>query len=144
MKLAELDIGTVAKRTGIPASTLRFYEERGLIRSTGRKGLRRLFDDSVIDQLNFIALGRRAGFSLNEIAPMIRRGGSYDVDRSVLLDKAAEIEARIKELTTVRKGLLHAADCPAPSHSECTKFQRLLRQAGIHTAKERKESGKRR
>lgn len=135
MRLVEKDISQVSKLSGVPASTLRYYEEKGLIRSTGRKGLRRLFDDSVVDQLNFIALGRRAGFSLDEIAPMITKGGSYQVNRTLLLAKAAEIESKIKELTVVRKGLLHAADCPAPSHNECPTFQRLLRQAGIHSAR---------
>lgn len=42
MKL--LDIAEVARRTGLPPSTLRFYEEKGLIASIGRRGLRRLFD----------------------------------------------------------------------------------------------------
>lgn len=134
MKLVSKDISEVSKLSGVPASTLRYYEEKGLIRSTGRKGMRRLFDDNVIDQLNFIALGRLAGFSLDETAPMITKGGSYQVDRALLLEKAAEIEVKIKELMTVHKGLLHAADCPAPSHSECPTFQRLLKQAGIHTA----------
>lgn len=138
MKLVAKDISEVSKLSGVPASTLRYYEEKGLIRSTGRKGLRRLFDDSVIDQLNFIALGRRAGFSLDEIAPMITKGGSYQVNRTLLLAKAAEVESKIKELTVIKKGLLHAADCPAPSHNECPTFQRLLRQAGVHTANERR------
>lgn len=38
-----MDIAEAAKRSGVPASTLRFYEEKGLIASTGRKGLRRLY-----------------------------------------------------------------------------------------------------
>jgi len=46
-----LDIAEVAQRSGIPASTLRFYEEKGLIASRGRRGLRRLFDSGVLDRL---------------------------------------------------------------------------------------------
>ena len=42
--MGDLDIAEVARRTGVPASTLRYYEEKGLITSTGRRGLRRLFD----------------------------------------------------------------------------------------------------
>jgi DNA-binding transcriptional MerR regulator len=45
----KLDIAEVAQRSGIPASTLRFYEEKGLIASSGRRGLRRLFDAGVLD-----------------------------------------------------------------------------------------------
>jgi DNA-binding transcriptional MerR regulator len=53
----KLDIAEVAERSSIPASTLRFYEEKGLIASTGRRGLRRLFDADVLDRLALIALG---------------------------------------------------------------------------------------
>lgn len=42
--MKDLDIAEVAQRSGIPASTLRYYEEKGLIASVGRRGLRRLFD----------------------------------------------------------------------------------------------------
>jgi DNA-binding transcriptional MerR regulator len=71
-----LDITEVVQRFGIPASTLRFYEEKRLIASTGRRGLHRLFDPGVLDRLALIALGRAAGFSLDEIARMLgRRGG---------------------------------------------------------------------
>ena len=51
----------MAQRSGVPASTLRFYEEKGLIASTGRQGLRRLFDPGVLERLALIALGSAAG-----------------------------------------------------------------------------------
>ncbi len=70
-----MDITEVAKRSGVPASTLRFYEEKGLIASVGRRGLRRLFDSGVLERLALIALGRSAGFSLNEIASMFAPDG---------------------------------------------------------------------
>ena len=65
-----MDISEVARRSGVPASTLRFYEEKRLIASIGRRGLRRLFGPEVFDRLGLIALGRAAGFSLAEIAGM--------------------------------------------------------------------------
>ncbi|MAM07908.1 MAG: MerR family transcriptional regulator, partial [Hyphomonas sp.] len=49
-----LEISDVAKQSGIPASTLRYYEERGLIRSAGRRGLRRLFEPDVLERLGLI------------------------------------------------------------------------------------------
>jgi DNA-binding transcriptional MerR regulator len=55
-----MDIAAVVRRSGVPASTLRFYEEKGLIASVGRKGLRRRFDPSVLERLALIALGRAA------------------------------------------------------------------------------------
>ncbi|MBL8246738.1 MAG: MerR family transcriptional regulator, partial [Rhodanobacteraceae bacterium] len=65
-----MDIAEVARRAGVPASTLRYYEERGLIASTGRHGLRRLFHPGVLQRLALIALGRSAGFTLDEIGRM--------------------------------------------------------------------------
>lgn len=58
-----------------------FYEEKGLIKSIGRQGLRRQYSKQVIDQLALIALGRAAGFSLNEIATMFGQDGKPDLDR---------------------------------------------------------------
>lgn len=121
-----MDINEVARRSGVPASTLRYYEERGLIRSVGRRGLRRLFDASVIERLALIALGRSAGFSLEEIAAMFVPDGGPRIDREVLARKADELDRTIRNLTAMRDGLKHAAACPAPSHMECPKFRRLL------------------
>ena len=45
--MRDLDIGEVARRVGLPPSTLRYYEEKGLIRAVGRRGLRRSFDAEV-------------------------------------------------------------------------------------------------
>ena len=44
-----MDISTVAKRSGVPASTLRYYEDKGLIQSVGRKGLQRLFAANILE-----------------------------------------------------------------------------------------------
>ena len=125
----ELDIGEVARRSGLPASTLRYYEERGLIRSVGRVGLRRQFDDQVVERLALIALGRDAGFSLEEIAGMFGPDGRPRLDRGDLAAKADEIDATVRRLTALSDGLRHAAACPAPSHVECPTFQRLLGSA---------------
>lgn len=135
-----IDIGEVAKHSGLPASTLRFYEEKGLIASSGRHGLRRLFDDSVLQRLALIALGRSAGFSLDEIAAMFHSDGRPRIDREQLLLKADGLDANIKQLIAMRDGLRHAADCPAPSHLECPKFQRLLRAAGKGRFGQRKKA----
>lgn len=124
-----MDIAVVARRSGVPASTLRFYEEKGLIASVGRWGLRRRFDPSVLERLALIALGRAAGFSLDEIASMFAPDGRPRIDRRLLAAKADELEHTIRKLNAMRDGLRHAAACPAPSHLECPTFRRLLRAA---------------
>jgi len=124
-----MDIAEVAKASGLPASTLRFYEEKGLIQSTGRKGLRRVFSPQVLERLALISLGRNAGLSLDEIAAMFTPNGP-EIDRELLLAKADELDRKIKELTLMRDGLRHTAACNAPSHFECPTFLRLMRIAG--------------
>lgn len=126
-----MDIAEVARRSGVPASTLRFYEEKGLIASVGRDGLRRRFAPGVLEQLALIALARSAGFSLDEIRQMFSPEGRPSLDRKMLAAKADEIERTIKRLQAVSKSLRHAAVCPAASHSECPTFQRLLRAAAV-------------
>jgi DNA-binding transcriptional MerR regulator len=125
----DLDIGEVAQRSGVPASTLRFYEDKGLIASIGRRGLRRQFDPRVLERLALIALGRAAGFSLEEIALMFAPDGKPRLDRRMLTAKAEELDQTIRELSAIRDGLRHAAACPAPSHMECPTFRRLLKAA---------------
>jgi DNA-binding transcriptional MerR regulator len=125
-----MDIAEVARRTGVAASTLRYYEEKGLIASVGRDGLRRRFDPRVLDQLALIALGQSAGFALDEIRTMFAADGRPHIERGMLSAKADEIDATVKRLQAMSKGLRHAAVCPAPSHGECPTFQRLLRAAG--------------
>jgi DNA-binding transcriptional MerR regulator len=127
--MRDLDINEVSKRAGVPASALRFYEEKGLIRSVGRRGLRRLFDPGVLQRLALIAMGRAAGFSLAEIARMFSADGKPRIDRKLLAAKADEIDAKIRHLGSMRDGLRHAAQCRAPSHLECPTFQRILRAA---------------
>lgn len=130
MKEKELDIAEVARRSGVRASTLRFYEEKGLIVSTGRRGLRRVFDAGVLERLALIALGRVAGFTLEEIARMFAPDGKPRIERERLRAKADELDATIQRLAALRDGLRHAAACPAPSHMECPRFRRIMRLAG--------------
>lgn len=124
-----MDITEVARASGVPASTLRFYEEKGLIASTGRRGLRRVFNPAVMDRLALIALGRAAGFSLEEIALMFAPDGRPRIDRQMLSAKAGELDSTIRRMGAMRDGLRHAAACKAPSHLECPTFRRLLRAA---------------
>nr|WP_315597327.1 helix-turn-helix domain-containing protein [uncultured Cupriavidus sp.] len=124
-----MDIAEVAKSTGVPASTLRYYEKMGLIASLNPQGTRRRFADNVVDQLALISLGQAAGLSLDEIRSMFSSNGQPNIDRQMLLDKADEIDALIKRLRAMSHGLRHAAACPAPSHAECPTFRKLLKAA---------------
>jgi MerR family redox-sensitive transcriptional activator SoxR len=125
----DMDIVEVARRSGVPASTLRFYEEKGLIASIGRRRARRLFDAAVLERLALIALGRASGFSLDEIGAMFA-DGQPRIARETLLAKADELDRSIQRLAAMRDGLRHAAACRAPTHMECPHFRKIVRLAG--------------
>ena len=130
-----MDISQVAKQSGVPASTLRFYEQKGLISSTGRQGIRRVFTEDILERLSLIALGRVAGFSLDEIAGILGSDKILDIDRGLLLSKASELDETIQKLIAMRDGLQHAAACTAPSHLECPRFRRLMNLAATGAIK---------
>ena len=132
-----MDIAEVAQRSGLPASTLRYYEEKGLIASSGRRGLRRVFDPGVVERLALIGLGRAAGFSLGEIAAMFGPDGALAIDRGLLAAKADELDRTIRRLAALRDGLRHAAACPAPNHLACPRFRRILASASGRTSRKR-------
>jgi len=119
----------VSQAAGIPASTLRYYEDKGLIAPVGRHGLRRVYASDVLERLALVALGRAAGFSLDQIA-LVFADGSARIDRRLLAGKADELDRTIARLTAMRDGLRHAAACRAPSHMQCPTFRRLLEAAG--------------
>lgn len=132
-----MDIVEVARRSGIPASTLRYYEEKGLLKPVGRSGLRRVYNPSVLERLALVSLGTAAGFSLDEIGRMFAADGRPRIDRDLLSAKAKELDRTIRKLTAMRNGLRHAAACPAPSHMECPTFRRLL---GLATRQKKKRA----
>lgn len=127
MKL--LDIGEVAEATGLRVSALRYYEEKGLIEALGRKGLRRQYGPDVLQQLALVALGRQAGFSLDEIGGMFGAGGAPALSRAELKTRAAEMRDQARQLEALAQMLGHVADCPEPNHLECPKFRKLLKLA---------------
>lgn len=124
-----MNISEVVKKTGIPASTLRYYEEKGLIKSLGRSGLQRKFPETVIEKLALISLAQSADFSLDEISIMFGSDGDNLINRNMLIDKASQIDKTIKRLTIMSDSLKHAAICKAPSHFECPTFKRLMKAA---------------
>lgn len=130
-----MDISQIAKQSGVPASTLRFYEKKCLIRSVGRHCIRRIFSEDILERLAWIALGRVSGFSLEEIAGILGSGKTLDVDRDLLLNKASELDETIQKLVAIRDGLQHAATYTAPSHLECPRFRRLMNLAATGAIK---------
>ena len=90
--------------------------------------MRRTFGKDVLDQLALISLGQAAGLSLDDIRGMFTPSGPQ-IDRQVLAARADEIDALVRRLKAMSKGLRHAVACPAPSHMECPTFRKLLASA---------------
>ncbi|WP_323767717.1 MULTISPECIES: helix-turn-helix domain-containing protein [Roseobacteraceae] len=135
MKL--LDIGILSEQSGVSSSTLRYYEEIGLIQSVGRHGLRRQFDAQAVTQLALISLGKMAGFSLEDIKGMFAKDGTPQLPRAELHLRANALDEQIRGLTRLRDALRHVADCPAESHMDCPKFRRLMEFAARTPTKRR-------
>ncbi|TXI89079.1 MAG: MerR family transcriptional regulator [Burkholderiaceae bacterium] len=126
-----MDIAEVVRQTGVPASTLRYYEELGLIAPLARKGLRRQYADTTIEKISFILLAQSAGFKLAEIEQLLKPNtqGKSELRRELLQEKTKEIAIQIRRLKAIQKSLEHAAVCPAKNHFECPSFQKLMRLA---------------
>lgn len=126
--MKELDIGKVAEMTGLAPSTLRHYEDKGLIKPIGRHGLRRQYRADVIDKLRLISLFRMAGFSLSEIATLFDADGKISVDRDLLTVKVESLENTIFQLSKIQDSLQHMVSCPEYDHMQCPQFIKILRR----------------
>lgn len=120
-----LDIGEVRARTGLPASTLHYYERHGLIQSVGRSGLRRQYQPEVIEHLAVIVLCQRAGFRLDEISELLATGGE-PAWKDLAARKLAEVRAHIRTLRLIERGITHALECPSDNVLHCEHFRAEL------------------
>lgn len=121
-----LDIRQIADLYGVTPSALRYYEKKGLIQPVGRNGLRRQYHENVLNKLQLIALGQAAGFTLDELAAMFGSQAGVTIDRGLLLQRAKEIDATVRKLQLLSRGLKHAARCTQPEHRHCEEFKRVV------------------
>ncbi|QIS11211.1 MerR family transcriptional regulator [Nocardia arthritidis] len=108
-----LRTGEVAAAAGVNIQTLRYYERRGLLTEPERSlGGHRRYPRNTVARLRIIKAAQRIGFTLDEVAGLLRRHPGSTL-RSVTAAKLAETESRIAELSTARDTLRAAlsADC---------------------------------
>ena len=119
-----LTIGEVARRSGVAASALRFYEERGLIRSERAGSGHRRFPRAVLRRIAFIVFAQRVGLGLHEIGAELAKLPEHttptgrDWARLSGLWKA-RIEERIEELERLRSSLTECIGCGCLSLDRC-------------------------
>lgn len=119
-----LTIQMIVKRSGLPASALRYYEERGLISSTRAGSNHRRYQRSVLRRLAFIVFAQRLGLTLEEIAGELSRLPSDHVpsgrDWARLSERwTVRIDARIAELERLKIGLSECISCGCLSLGTC-------------------------
>jgi len=119
-----LSIGEVARRSGVATSALRFYEDRGLIRSVRTPGGHRAYERPVIRRIAFIVFAQRVGLTLGEVAEELARLPENRVPRRADWAKlsaswTARIDERIADLERLRAGLTECIGCGCLSLDRC-------------------------
>ena len=123
---ALLMMGDVVRRTGKAASTIRYYEEIGLITPPERISGRRRYRTEIVRELAVIETARRAGMSLEEIRLLLRASPddpcSTERLREVAERKLPELNEAIARAQIVRRWLEDAALCHCPTLDDCPLF----------------------
>jgi MerR family transcriptional regulator, redox-sensitive transcriptional activator SoxR len=124
-----LSIGEVARRAGMTASRIRYYETRGLIDPPERSGGKRRYSQRVVRRLAIIDAAQRVGFSLEEIHDLLgsRHGPAHERLRRLALRKLPEIDQLIVRATTVQQLLQFCGDCHCKSIDECRLLEERTR-----------------
>ena len=113
-----MTIGQVAKRAGVQASAIRYYEAEGLLPAAARRSGRRVYDASILDRLAVIELAKAAGFTVAETKRLMEGVGdgrpAAAAWTALAREKIVEIDRRMEALERMKTllGALVACDCP--------------------------------
>jgi len=131
-----LTIGEVSRRSGVAASALRFYEDRGLIASERAGSGHRRFPRPVLRRIAFIVFAQRVGLTLDEIGAELAKlppgRAPYKRDWSRLSRNwSSRIDERIAELERLKLGLTECIGCGCLSLDRCRLANPGDRAAGL-------------
>ncbi|KPP86052.1 MAG: Cu(I)-responsive transcriptional regulator [Rhodobacteraceae bacterium HLUCCO07] len=130
-----MNIGDVARRTGLPAKTIRYYEDIGLITPLRSQNGYRRFRDSDLHKLSFLGRARSLGFSIEDCRALIalyedHSRASADVKR-IAKQNLEKIEAKIAELQAMHDTLSHLVEkCHGDDRPDCPILSDLAKAAG--------------
>ncbi len=126
--MTALRIGEVAKRSGVAASALRYYEREGLIPRADRRGGARVYEESILDRLALIEVAKAAGFRIAEIKGLLRGFGRRTPPgerwRSLADRKLEELERRAEEIEAMKRVLEAVTRCDCPTLEDCSRAMR--------------------
>ncbi len=117
-------IGRLARDAGIHVETVRYYEQRGLLKQPRRTGGWRRYDDEALRVLRFVKRAQELGFSLDEIHELLSLRASKSTRtcarvRSAAETKLADVEDKIRDLEAIRATLRELANaCPCDGPAE--------------------------
>jgi MerR family redox-sensitive transcriptional activator SoxR len=124
---ASMTIGAVAALTGKRPSSIRYYEQIGLLPPPDRVGGRRVYSQDTVRTLAVIETGQRAGLSLDEIKALLSASpgdpAAIESLREVAARKLPQVNELIDRSQIVRGWLESAARCECPSLEECSLFE---------------------
>ena len=116
-----LTIGELARRGGVAATTLRYYEQIALLPPPVRVSGRRRYSEAVLRRLEVIRLCKAAGFTLDEIALLFAdETQGRPLSRALAQGKLVEIDARMAELARARDIIEWGMACSCPSIDACS------------------------
>ena len=118
-------IGELARRAGLRASAIRYYEEIGLMQPPERASGQRRYGKDAFQRLSVIGAAQRVGLSLAEIRALLEaddRGAGSGRLQDLARRKLPEVDALIEHARLVRGWLEAAADCECPSLEDCPLF----------------------
>jgi DNA-binding transcriptional MerR regulator len=133
-----LTIGQLAAATGVPTSTIRFWERKAVLPPAERIGAQRRYPPRAVEWVVMLRKCQEAGLTLAEIRELQRRiAGREDGCRDLLRAKLVEIEAKIADLERAHEMLSHAVRCRYDDITQCPKFRAHLASwlpepAGVH------------
>ena len=133
--MSELTIGDIAKRAGIAASAIRYYETEGLLPKPRRRSGRRAYDADVLDRLALIEVAKRAGFTVAETHELLsgftRKTTPGQRRRSLAKAKLKELDGRIAEAERMRNVLALLVGCECPTLDDCAAVLRGKRRVTL-------------
>ena len=107
-----MTIGEVAKRTGLRASAIRFYERAGLLPEPVRTSGQRQYGAAILDRLAVLERAKTCGFSLTEIGILFNHEGSHSAKWRALADrKITELDSAMERLSAMKALLQRRCEC---------------------------------
>jgi len=128
-----MNISKAARRSGLSAKTIRYYEDIGLIKPArrGENGYRQ-YEDSAVEQLQFLSRAREVGFDIEECRQLLDLQGNDHRQsrhaRALVLEKREQLQQRIERLQSMQKVLEDMARrCHGDEGPECAILDDLAR-----------------